>query len=609
MPREARKRLARRFDQEAEPETARLVDALREDLDRAGYRVAEIEGLWERSALGGLVHPGEALQRGHRTPALLTLDALLEDAGTDAEVRHRAVLVRLFLLGAEAPAVELERALPGLGIDGAVSLGLVEVLGEAPAVVRGASAEGAAREGAGGGEAAAPASESSASETSAPEASVGPAPVAATVRSLVDLRPYAFADAAGEGEWWIASDLGEIARAGDREPGGAAGGALDEDHVLGIGGASTTLSGLLLQRRAARTLDLGTGSGIQALHAARFSDAVVATDISARALAFARFNALLNGVELELRLGSLYEPVGGERFDRIVSNPPFVITPRTPGVPAYEYRDGGMVGDGLVEAVVRGAAAHLAPGGLAQLLANWEYREGIDPDSGEEAIADGLERVAGWLDDAGLEYWLVERERQGPSEYAETWIRDGGTRPGTAEFERLHAAWLEDFARRGVESVGFGYLLLRRPADGETVRLARAERQHGGLGDNPGGLGRHLDASLAAIDAIGSLDDTALRGAVLAVAPDVTEERHHWPGAEQPTVILLRQGGGFGRVIDAGTALAAFVGAADGELAAGVISDAIAQLLEVEPAELWDELAPTLRELVAGGLLVPGDVS
>jgi methylase of polypeptide subunit release factors len=567
VPRDARDRLAHRFDHEADPETVRLVEALRDDLDRAGYRVAEIEGLWERSRPGGAVHPGEALQRGHRTPALLALDALLADPGTDPAARHRAILVRLFLLGADAPAAALEEALPRLGVDGAESLGLVEV----------------------------------------PDDAAGPG---AAVRALVDLRPYAFADAAGEGEWWIASDLGEIARAGDPERGGAAGGgALDEDHVLGIGGASTTLSGLLLQRPAARTLDLGTGSGIQALHAARFSDAVVATDISSRALAFARFNALLNGVELELRLGSLYEPVAGERFDRIVSNPPFVITPRTPGVPAYEYRDGGMVGDGLVEAVVRGAAAHLAPGGLAQLLANWEYRAGVDPDSGEEGIADGLERVTGWLDDAGLEYWLVERERQGPSEYAETWIRDGGTRPGTPEFERLHAAWLEDFARRGVESVGFGYLLLRRPAAGEPARLARAERQHGGLGDNPGGLGRHLDASLAAIDAIGSLDDAALRAEVLAVAPDVTEERHHWPGAEQPTVILLRQGGGFGRVIDAGTALAAFVGAADGELAAGVISDAIAQLLEVEPGELWQELAPTLRELVAGGLLVPADVS
>ena len=70
-------------------------------------------------------------------------------------------------------------------------------------------------------------------------------------------------------------------------------------------------------------------------------------------------------------------------------------------------------------------------------------------------------------------------------------------------------------------------------------------------------------------------------------------------------MILLRQGGGFGRVIDAGTGLAALVGAADGELPLGVLSDAIAELLGVDAAELWDELGAAARELVAGGLLRP----
>ncbi len=282
-----------------------------------------------------------------------------------------------------------------------------------------------------------------------------------------------------------------------------------------------------------------------------------------------------------------------------MSNPPFVITPRRDGVPAYDYRDGGMVGDGIVEAVVRGAADHLAPGGIAQLLGNWEYRR-----SGGE-LADGLERVAGWAADAGLEYWIVERERQDPSEYAETWIRDGGTRAGTPEFEALHGAWLEDFEERRVESVGFGYVLLRRPADGRGRSLARAERLHGPLGDVAGGLAAHLEACLAASDLVTALDDPALRGLRVEVAEDVTEERHHWPGAEQPTVILLRQGGGFGRVVDAGTGLAALVGAADGELPLGVLVDAIADLLDVDRAELWDELAAATRELVAGGMLRP----
>src|SRR5690606_5337193 len=186
----------------------------------------------------------------------------------------------------------------------------------------------------------------------------------------------------------------------------------------------------------------------------RHADRVVATDISSRALELARLNSRLAGIEtVELREGSLFEPVAGERFDLVVSNPPFVITPRMEGVPSYEYRDGGMVGDDLVAGVVRGVGEHLEPGGIAQLLGNWEYRAGED----------GLDRVGRWIDESGLDAWVVEREVQSVEEYAETWIRDGGTQPGTNDFDRLYSAWLDDFAERGVDRVGFGYLTLRRP--------------------------------------------------------------------------------------------------------------------------------------------------
>src|SRR5699024_5598023 len=141
--------------------------------------------------------------------------------------------------------------------------------------------------------------------------------------------------------WWLASDLGEL----------ATGRELDRDHVLGIGGASLTLAQLTVRTDVARVLDPGTGCGIQALHAARHSGEVVATDVSRRALDFADFNARLAGVGLDLREGSLFEPVADERFDLVVSNPPFVITPAAAyaaGLPVMSYRDAAREGDGLV---------------------------------------------------------------------------------------------------------------------------------------------------------------------------------------------------------------------------------------------------------------------
>jgi hypothetical protein len=338
------------------------------------------------------------------------------------------------------------------------------------------------------------------------------------------------------------------------------------------------------------------------MHASRWARRVVATDISERALWFAGFNAALNRIEnIEFRLGSLFEPVAGERFDRIVSNPPFVITPRSTGVPEYEYRDGGMIGDALVEAVVSGAQQHLTAGGIAQLLGNWEYR--ADPPG---IGTDGLQRAAGWADAAGLDLWIIERERQDPAQYAETWIRDGGTRPGSEEFERLCAAWLDDFADRGVTGVGFGYLVLRHPRAESAPRVRRIERLDAPLGRGTAGLGSHLASALAAADWQAARDDDEVLAARLIVAGDVTEERSHWPGEPDPSVLLLRQGGGFRRELRVGTELAAIVGACDGELSLGAIVVAVAELLDLDLAELRRATVSEARELLVEGMLLVG---
>ena len=454
--------------------------------------------------------------------------ALLElDRREPTRVR---LLGRLFVLGDTIALDDAPLAFPRLGLDGALALGLVEVDG-------------------------------------------------GTVRAIVDLRPSAIADEHGVASWWIVSDLGEL----------ALGGELPDEHVLGAGAASSTLAGITVPADGGSVLDLGTGSGIQALHALRTASRVVGTDVSPRAIRFAALNAALNGVEIDLRLGDLYAPVAGERFDRIVSNPPFVITPRgADGVPAYTYRDGGAVGDGLVAAVVAGARVHLAPRGIAQLLGNWEVR-------GDEAAA--RERVLGWA--VGLDVWVVQRDLLDPAEYAETWVRDGGAHPGTARWRALVRAWLDDFAERGVTAIGAGYLTLRAPGSG-TAPMRRFEHLDAPLG---GGVADAIAAGLAAHDWQAARRDDALAAARLAVAPDVTEHRHHWPGEADPTVLELRQGSGFARVRRVDTVTAAVVGACDGELALEDIVRAVARILQVDGAETLHAVLPVVRELLVEGFL------
>ncbi len=139
-------------------------------------------------------------------------------------------------------------------------------------------------------------------------------------RAALDLRPYGDED----GDWWVLSDLD--ARRQER------------DHVTGVGAASLTLAAATVRRPVGSLLDLGTGCGVQALHASRHAGTVTATDLAPRALAMARATFALNELDVELLEGPWLEPVAGRRFDQIVSNPPFV-----PGPPRvdYVYRDSG----------------------------------------------------------------------------------------------------------------------------------------------------------------------------------------------------------------------------------------------------------------------------
>src|ERR1019366_9363236 len=142
-----------------------------------------------------------------------------------------------------------------------------------------------------------------------------------------------------------------------------------------------------------------------------------------------------------------------------------------------------------------------------------------------------------------------------------------------------------------------GSVLVRR---GTRAPLRRLERLGGLVGS---GLGAHLAATLDAWDWQAAMDDPELPRAMFVVAPDVTEERHYWPGDEHPAVMNLRQGGGFARSYPLDTAVAAVVGACDGELSIGAICSAVSELLDVDEGELLAEVLPGIREFVTVGVL------
>ncbi|WP_030677899.1 DUF7059 domain-containing protein [Streptomyces sp. NRRL B-1347] len=398
------------------------------------------------------------------------------------------------------------------------------------------------------------------------------------LKATVDVRPYG--GPAGE-DWFIVSDLGCAV-------GGAGGiGSRDEGVVLGVGGASTTLAGVTVRTPVASALDVGTGSGIQALHAAQHATRVTATDLNPRALHITRLTLALSGApDADLREGSLYEPVEGETYDLIVSNPPFVISPGA----RLTYRDGGMGGDDLCRSIVQQAGDRLNEGGYAHFLANWQHVEGEE----------WTERVRSWVP-RGCDAWIVQREVQDITQYAELWLRDAGDhRTDPAEYAALYDAWLDEFEARKTKGVGFGWITLRKSGAAEPS-VTIEEWPH--PVEQP--LGETVRAHFARQDYLRAHDDAALLADHFKLAADVVQEQVGMPGAEDPEHVVLRQHRGMRRATRVDTVGAGFAGVCDGTLGAGRILDAIAQLMGEDPVALRDRTPAQIRLLVEQGFLEP----
>ncbi|NUR00098.1 MAG: class I SAM-dependent methyltransferase [Streptomyces sp.] len=399
------------------------------------------------------------------------------------------------------------------------------------------------------------------------------------VAATVDVRPYG---GPGGEDWFIVSDLGCAV-------GGAGGiGSHEEGVVLGVGGASTTLAGITVRTPVSAALDLGTGSGIQALHAAQHATRVTATDLNPRALHITALTLALSGAPAaELREGSLFEPVReDETYDLIVSNPPFVISPGA----RLTYRDGGMGGDDLCRTLVQGAGDRLNEGGFAQFLGNWQHVEGED----------WQDRIRSWVP-RGCDAWIVQREVQDVTQYAELWLRDAGDHRGDpAEYQARYDAWLDEFEARKVKAVGFGWITLRRTT--AVVPSVTAEEWPHPV-EQP--LGDTVRAHFDRLDYLRAHDDAALLEGHFKLVSEVVQEQVGLPGAEDPEHVVLRQHRGMRRATKVDTVGAGFAGVCDGSLSAGRILDAIAQLVGEDPVLLRDRTPAQIRLLVEQGFLEP----
>jgi len=234
----------------------------------------------------------------------------------------------------------------------------------------------------------------------------------------------------------------------------------DPEYVAPVNPSSLSLDMLTVRQPVETLLDIGTGPGFQALRGSRHAEHVVATDLNPRALNYAAFNAQLNRIEnVEFRFGSLFEPVAGERFEQVLCNPPYVISPDS----EFLYRDSGREGDALCHEVVRQSAEYLEEGGLAQTLVSWVLADG-------EEWSAPLRR---WVEGLGCDAFLFHFKTDKPLDTAAV------QRPVLFSHDPAYIAetldrWLAYYARIGADALGYGAVVLRRRSGAEN--WVRAEQ-------------------------------------------------------------------------------------------------------------------------------------
>jgi SAM-dependent methyltransferase len=392
------------------------------------------------------------------------------------------------------------------------------------------------------------------------------------IHAVVDVRPYGEPDT----DWYVVSDHSAGRGVQSRDE-------VSPDHVLGVGGASLTLARITPRREVERALDIGTGCGVQALHLSRHVRDVIATDNNPRALQCAQLSAALSGYRWELREGSFLDPVEGETFDLIVSNPPFVISPGR----RYTYRDAGLPADELGRQLVSRIPDFLRPGGVAVLLANWLHTQDQD----------WRDRVSDWVRGTGCSAWIAQREVQDPAEYVGLWLRDAGH--AGPDQDRRYREWLEALESWGTTAIGFGWIVLTTSESPwvQVEDVAAARR----LPD-----GAEVSAAVEAFTALDHLDAVSMLTCVPDLSPGVVLQAQsvrlgsgEW--VEGPATLGAPGGWRQDELLDSVTH--ALIDRCDGRRTVDHIIAETSQALDQDPDDVLAVALFRLRELYARGLL------
>jgi methylase of polypeptide subunit release factors len=364
-------------------------------------------------------------------------------------------------------------------------------------------------------------------------------------------------------------------------------GALPVETVLWPNPTSLLCFQLSLSSSVGRTLDLGSGNGIIALTAAGHSGTVIATDLNSRARQFCEFNAALNGIRnLEFREGNAFEPVRGERFDLIVANPPFFVTPTVRRV----YSDNGMELDGFCRMLIRQAPEYLAENGYCQMMIEWVQVKGQP----------WRERIGEWISGLGCDVWVLMSYMQSSLDYTLVRVQeDREELSDPAAQAALVDTWLEYFDRHGVEAIYGGIIMLRRRQGQNWTRMEELPS----LPSRP--FGEFMRGIFETRTTLGSLPDEELLETRPALPPFARLEKQFVISDDgwRLSALDLQLGEGLPYSLALQPQVADFVGACTGKHTLAELADELAAVMKVDPAVVRRECCTIVRRLADRGMM------
>ncbi len=357
------------------------------------------------------------------------------------------------------------------------------------------------------------------------------------------------------------------------------------DAVSGLTSSSRRMADFTIRCGSDCTLDLGTGTGVQAMLAAKHSKQVVATDINPRALEFARFNAALNGIDnIEFIEGDMFAAVEGRTFDLILSNMAISVSPAS----GCAYVDNPMDGDESLKHFIQTAPSYLNEGGYAQIVGNWVQLNG---ESWTSRLSDRLKR-------AGYDASVVRSQSFSPAEYAREWL-DGDD---TSEAEQRLGDWMSDCEEQGIESIDSGLITMRR-----SNRHPNWLRIDAKVPEIFPDAGAHVARCFWLQDFLGGVPDHELLNEVLYLSPSVELTQTSKPTIAgwklQSCELTMTRGIAYTVTLD--PAIARVLAACNGRLHLGQLMQAVAMADGEDFNVIVARYLGAIRQLVMLGFLWP----